>query len=728
MRRYWLWIVFCLCLLPELHAERKKVGLVLSGGGAKGIAHIGVIEVLEKAGIPVDIVVGTSMGSIVGGLYAIGYDGTALDSLVRRQNWSYLLSDRLVRDKLSFSEKEMAEKYVLSFSFGKDRDKRMPAGFVSGQNIYNLFSDLTVGYHDTLDFASLPVPFACVAADMVTGKEVVLREGLLAQAMRSSMAIPGAFTPVRINGMVLVDGGIVNNFPADVAKAMGADVIIGVDVQSDLKEAGALNTLPGIMGQLINLMCLNKFEANKAMTDLYIRPDVRGYSAASFNKEAIDTLLVRGGKAALLKWDELMELKRELGLDSLQGERSPEGGVVQDTFWIRDIYLKGISEKDQDWIRKIIRLKDNRLLTRKEIHQVITRLYGTKLFSGVTYRLLGGPVYDLELNLQQREMSELSLGVRFDSEEMAAILLNTRLNFRAMKGSRFELTARLSKSPFVRLDYSFENPFWHKLNLTYMFKYNDFSLYAGGDKINGTTCRYHKGEVSLTDFYIRNFKFQWGMRYEYFNYDDFLVRTEGQYIDVKSEGFISYYGLAHLETYDRRYYPTKGVSFRASYSLYTDNFIRYDNRTPFSALAADFTGVISLTNRFKFLPSVYGRVLIGHNVPYPYLNYVGGNVVGRYMNQQLPFWGIHHVELFDNAVLAGKLHFRQRMGARHYLSLVGNYAFQNDNFFDILKKKGVWGGGIGYSYDWAIGPVDVVFNLSDMTEKVNFYFNLGFYF
>ena len=161
----------------------------------------------------------------------------------------------------------MAEKYVLSFSFGKDRDKRMPAGFVSGQNIYNLFSDLTVGYHDTLDFASLPVPFACVAADMVTGKEVVLREGLLAQAMRSSMAIPGAFTPVRINGMVLVDGGIVNNFPADVAKAMGADVIIGVDVQSDLKEAGALNTLPGIMGQLINLMCLNKFEANKAMTD-----------------------------------------------------------------------------------------------------------------------------------------------------------------------------------------------------------------------------------------------------------------------------------------------------------------------------------------------------------------------------------------------------------------------------------------------------------------------------
>lgn len=728
MRKYWLWIVFCLCLLPELQAERKKVGVVLSGGGAKGIAHIGAIEVLEKAGIPIDIVVGTSMGSIVGGLYAIGYDGTTLDSLVRRQNWPYLLSDKLVRDKLSFSEKEGSEKYVLSFSFGKDRDKRMPAGFVSGQNIYNLFSDLTVGYHDSLDFASLPVPFACVAADMVTGEEVVLKEGLLVQAMRSSMAIPGAFTPVRTDGMVLVDGGIVNNFPVDVAKAMGADIIIGVDVQSDLREAGKLNTLPGVMGQLINLMCLNKFEVNKAMTDLYIRPDVRGYSAASFNKESIDTLLAHGVEAALLKWDDLMALKRELGVDSLQGGQPLETGVVRDTFFVRNVHLKGISEKDRDWIKRIIRLKDNRLMTLEEIHQVIARLYGTKLFSEVTYRLLGGPVYDLELNLQQREMSELRLGVRFDSEEMAAMLLNTRLNFRALRGSRFELTTRLSKSPVVRWDYSFGNPFWHRVNLSYMFKYNDFGLYAKGDKVNGTTCRYHLGELSLTDFYIRNFKFQWGLRYEYFDYDDFLVRTEGENLDVESGGFISYYGLAHLETYDRRYYPTKGVSFKASYSFYTDNFIQYNNGTPFSAVSADFTGVVSLTNRLKLLPSIYGRVLIGHGVPYPYLNYMGGDVAGRYMNQQLSFCGIHHVELFENALLAGKLHLRQRMGSRHYLSLIGNYALQNNNFFDILKKKGIWGGGIGYSYDLPVGPVDVSVSLSDWTEKASFYFNLGFYF
>lgn len=728
MRHFWLYFILCLFLLPQANAERKKVGLVLSGGGAKGIAHIGVIEVLERAGIPVDIVVGTSMGSIVGGLYAIGYDGKTMDSLVRKQNWAYLLSDKLYRNKLSFAEKEATEKYLLSFPFGKDKSSRMPAGFVSGQNIYNLFSDLTVGYHDSLDFTKLPVPFACVAANIVDGSEVVLKEGLLVQAMRASMAIPGAFTPVRTDSLVLVDGGIVNNFPVDVAKAMGADIIIGVDVQSDLKTAGKLNSLPGVVGQLINLMCLNKFESNKAMTDLYIRPDVKGFSAASFNKEAIDTLLKHGVEAAMLKWDELIQLKQELGMDSTEntGKIQPKPGTT--TFFVRHVYLKGIPEKDQEWLRRIIRMEDNRSVTLPEIHSVISRLYGTKKFTGVTYRLLGGPVYDLELNLQKSEMSELNLGFRFDSEEMAAILLNTRLNFSALKGSRFELTARLSKNPYVRLGYSLENPFLRRLNLAYMFRYNDFDIYEQGDKISSITYRYHTGELSLTDLFVRNFKFQLGIRYEYFDYDAFLFRTGDESMDVKSEGFFSYYGLAHLETYDRRYYPTRGLSFKAAYSLYTDNLVNYKRHAPFSALSADFTGVISLTRRFKLLPSVYGRVLIGQDVAYPYLNYMGGDIAGRYMNQQLPFQGINHVELFDNALLVAKLHFRQRMGTRHYVSLIGNYALEADNFFDILGNKGIWGGAVGYSYDMPLGPVDVIFSMSDRTKKLGFYFNLGFYF
>lgn len=723
-------LVTLLCLsVSGIQAERKKVGLVLSGGGAKGIAHVGVIEVLEKAGIPIDYVVGTSMGSIVGGLYAIGYDGVTLDSLVRHQDWAFLLSDKVYRDNLSFSEKDVTERYLLSFAFGRDKENRMPAGFVSGQNVYNLFTDLTIGYHDSLDFSTLPIPFACVAANIVDGKEIVLRGGNLTQAMRASMAIPGVFTPVRMDSLVLVDGGIVNNFPVDVAKAMGADIIIGVDVQADLRQAEKLNSLPGVVGQLINLMCLNKFEENLALTDLYIKPEINEYSAASFTKEAVDTLVIRGRRAAEAQWEKLIALKEKIGLDEAETGKNGKK-VLPDTFYVRKIYLKGVEREDEKWLKRMIRLKENHPLTKTELHRAVSSLYGTKAFAGVTYRLLGGPIYDLELTLDKSNKSLLvNLGFRFDSEEMAAILLNTKFSYKALQGSRFSLTARLSKNPFVRLDYSLENPLLRKLNLAYMFKYNDFNVYDRGDKINAVTYRYHLGELSMTDIYVRNFKFELGARYEYFDYDPFLYKSDFHVVDVRSEGYCSAYALARLETYDRKYYPTRGLSFGASYALYTNNFAwKKDDNVSFSALSANFTGVVSLTNRFKMLPSIYGRVLMGHDIPYPYLNYMGGEIDGRYMQQQLAFQGINHVEVFKNSLMVAKLHFRQRMGSRHYVSLIGNYALQDDNFFDILGDRGIWGGGIGYSYDTALGPIDLVVNLSDWTDKVGFYFNLGYYF
>ena len=237
MKRLLLILMLLIFVCGNGFTQRKRVGLVLSGGGAKGVAHIGVIKVLEEVGIPIDYVAGTSMGAIVGALYAIGYDAHAMDSLVRKQDWMFLLSDKVYRYNMPFSEKEIYEKYLLSVPINKNRGIDMPAGFISGQNVYNLLSELTIGYHDSLCFANLPIPFACVASNLVDGKEVVLDRGNLPLVMRASMAIPGAFSPVRKGDMVLVDGGISNNFPADLARSMGADVLIGVDVQAELRDA-----------------------------------------------------------------------------------------------------------------------------------------------------------------------------------------------------------------------------------------------------------------------------------------------------------------------------------------------------------------------------------------------------------------------------------------------------------------------------------------------------------
>ena len=155
-----------LCISVHTTAQpgpRKKVGVVLSGGGAKGMAHIGALKVIEEAGIPIDYVVGTSMGSIIGGLYSIGYTPEQMDSMVRRQDWSFLLSDKIPRSEQNMAEREASEKYVFSLPFGKNAKTQAVGGLIKGQNLANLFSELTVGYHDSIDFNKLPIPFACVS-------------------------------------------------------------------------------------------------------------------------------------------------------------------------------------------------------------------------------------------------------------------------------------------------------------------------------------------------------------------------------------------------------------------------------------------------------------------------------------------------------------------------------------------------------------------------------------
>ena len=723
--RYSIIFVLFLGLAVSVSAQRKKVGLVLSGGGAKGVAHIGVLQVLEKAGIPVDVIVGTSMGSIVGGLYAIGYTADQLDSLVRAQDWMFLLSDKVNRYDLSFSEKEYDAKYVLSFPF--ERGRRRPVGFIRGQNVYNLFTDLTIGHHDSLDFLKLPIPFACVAADVLNRQEVVMTDGNLVRAMRASMAIPGAFTPVMAGDRVLVDGGVLNNFPTDVARALGAEIVIGVDVQADLMAEDKLESVSGVIPQIINLLCMNKHEENVKLADLVIRPNVKGYSAASFSARAIDSLLTRGKVAALQDWGEIMRVKELIGG---QNEKVAEQPAVYlpEEFDIRDIRVEGLTTKQEGWVRRKMRLRENSAVTLADIHREVAMLYGTKAFSAVSYRLFGKPPYDLVLELQAQPMSAVNVGFRFDTEEMAAILLNTTLNYKALRGSQVALTGRLSQNPYVKIEYSLENTFLRRFNLAYMFRYNDVNYYHKGEKMNNVTYRYHFGELGLSSLYFRNFKFQVGLRYEYFDYNSLLFANEEEIIDVRPEGFFSYYGLAQLDTYDRRFYPNRGISFLASYSIYTDNMGTYDGGAPFSALSLNFTPVIAVSDRLKMLPAVYGRVLIGNNPAYSYLNCMGGTVFGRYAAQQIPFLGINHVGVFENSLLVGRLELRQRAGRKHYFSLVGNYAMQDDSFFDIFGRKGIWGGGVGYSRDSYLGPIDLMFSLSDWNKKLEFYFNLGFYF
>ena len=723
-------------LLPfSLHSQeqRKKVGVVLSGGGAKGMAHIKALKVIEEAGIPIDYIAGTSMGAIVGGLYAIGYTTEQLDSMVRKQDWTFLLSDRIKRSAMSLTDRERSEKYTVSIPFTKTPKDAAAGGLMKGQNLANLFSDLTVGYHDSIDFNKLPIPFACVAANVVNGEQIVFHDGILSTAMRASMAIPGVFTPVRQDSMVLVDGGIVNNYPADVVKAMGADIIIGVDVQNALKKADKLNSVPDILGQIVDITCQSNHEKNVDLTDTYIRVNVEGYSSASFTPAAIDTLMRRGEEAAKEQWNSLLALKKKIGIaeDYTPKQHGPYSSLSNArTVYVTDISFSGVEVDDKKWLMKKCNLKENSDITTQQIEQALYQLRGSQSYSSASYTLKETPEgYHLNFLLQEKYERRINLGIRFDSEEIASLLVNATADLKTHIPSRLALTGRLGKRYAARIDYTLEPMQQRNLNFSYMFQYNDINIYEEGDRAYNTTYKYHLAEFGFSDVWYKNFRFGLGLRFEYYKYKDFLFKkTEISDLKVESEHFLSYYAQVQYNTYDKGRFPSKGSDFRAAYSLYTDNMAQYNEHAPFSALNASWASVIPVTRRFSVIPSIYGRILIGRDFPYPLQNAIGGDVPGFYIPQQLPFAGVTNLELMDNTIMIASIKFRQRMGAIHYLTLTGNYGLTDSNFFDILKGKQLFGVSAGYGMDSIFGPLEISLGYSNQTDKGSCFVNLGYYF
>ena len=731
-------LVLSMCLLLPFslysQEQRKKVGVVLSGGGAKGMAHIKALKVIEEAGIPIDYIAGTSMGAIVGGLYAIGYTPEQLDSMVRKQNWTFLLSDRIKRSAMSLTDRERSEKFIVSIPFTKSpKDAASSGGIIKGQNLANLFSDLTMGYHDSINFDKLPIPFACVAANVVNGEQIIFHNGILSTAMRASMAIPGVFTPVRQDSMVLVDGGIVNNYPADVVKAMGADVIIGVDVQNALKKADKLNSAPDILGQIVDITCQSNHEKNVDLTDTYIRVNVDGYSSASFTPAAIDTLMRRGEEAAKAQWNSLLALKKKIGIsDNYVPKRHGPYSSLSNvrTIYVTDISFSGVEADDKKWLMKKCNLKENSNITTQQIEQALYQLRGSQSYSSASYTLTDTPEgYHLNFLLQAKYEKRINLGIRFDSEEIASLLINGTADLKTHIPSRLSLTGRLGKQYAARIDYTLEPMQQRNFNFSYMFQYNDINIYEEGERAYNTTYKYHLAEFGFSDVWYKNFRFGLGFRFEYYKYKDFLFKKpEFIGLDVESEHFLSYFAQVHYNTYDKGYFPSKGSDFKAAYSLYTDNMAQYNEQAPFSALSASWASVIPATRRFSIIPSIYGRVLIGTGISSPLKNAIGGEVYGFYIPQQLPFAGVTNMELMENSIIITSLKFRQRMGSIHYLTLTGNYGLTDSHFFEILKGKQLFGISAGYGMDSVFGPLEISLGYSNQTDKGSCFVNLGYYF
>ena len=716
----------------EPNPDRKKVAVVLSGGGAKGMAHIGALKVIERAGIPVDYVTGTSMGSIVGGLYSIGYNANILDSLVHTIDWDYTLSDKEDMSQQSLSDREKQNTYFLSRGFTLGKRNNNDGGLIKGKNLAQLFQKLCLGYTDSIDFNKLPIPFACVATDIIDNTEYDFHSGRLPQAMRASMAIPAAFSPVRIGDKVLVDGGLRNNYPADIAREMGADIIIGVTVQGAPKTSEDIGHTISILSQIIDVNCKNKYDENLAITDVPIRVNTEGYNAASFTSSAITELIRRGEEEAMKHWDELIALKQRIGIDD---DFKPEPHTPKSTSALTEkvkvngFVFENFTSHDEHFIRSKFHMNRYDSIDARQEAEIATSMRIDLFYQTIDTRSIpDGNGYILVFTAGNKKTSQLNLGGRFDTEEIVALQINADHPLQTNIPIYTDLTIRLGKRIMGRGEITFHPRSFTRPSIAYTFRHNDINIYEKGDRNHSFVYNHHQGVLTPINFNIRNFNLQASIRWDYLHFLGNLYTEGATPIKRENDHYFSYHALINYNSEDNWNFPTIGSRFKMEYVYLTDNFTQLGKKAGASDINANWRTSIPFSKRFTLQPMFYGRCLFGANIPVIYGNAIGGEWFGHYIEQQMPFAGVGNLEYTDPHFIAMQMQAQQRIATNHFVLLRVAAAQHANNFRHLFDHQTMLGTQLAYYYNTMFGPLGATFGYSNKTKELNFYLNLGFEF
>lgn len=748
--------------MDSIRSRRPAVALVLSGGGAKGAAHVGVLRYIYEKGIPVDMVLGTSMGGLVGALYAVGYGPGQLDSIVRSIDWSIMLSDRVPRSYTPYTRIRYNDKYAFSFPFYRSlkdmadigradyttgakeeftisedpsdmiKDNligSLPSGTIYGQNVNNLISSLTVGYQEPSDFLEFPVPFVCVATDLVSGRAKVWHSGELNTAMRSTMSIPGLFAPVRVDGMVLVDGGMRNNFPTDLAKQMGADIVIGVELSDASKDFATINNIGDIVMQSIDMLSNDSFRRNIRVPDLtLIKPDLHEFNMLSFSPESIDTIIRRGYLAAQAADEALTLVRDRTGAAAPRPEPAhPAIDLGTRPVVISDVEFLGVDDIEEKYFLRKIGISPGDTVGRKTVESAVSVLFGSGTFDYVNYELLGTEEpFRLRFNCRRGPVNRLGVGFRMDTEEVVAIALDFGLNTNRIQGSSLNLSAKVSTNPYFKVHYSYNNVSLPTVNVDASVNWVERNTFSMGDVRYNIDFLHNRQEIYLSNMAWTDFDVHGGIRSDIFNFYNLL--SDGPEIDYDrkslNDGYLSLFADARIDTFNNGYFPDSGYTFGAGYHW---TFLGMPYRIkPFHEVNFDASGVVRLSDRFALRPSLYARFVIGDSVPLQYGNFIGGSMYGRYVDQHIPFIGINNSALCGKFLAVARADLRCRLAPGSYLSGIVNVSGDFDDPESVRSARGIYGFGLEYAYSTPVGPLKADVHWSSLTHRIGFYMSFGF--
>lgn len=802
--------------MDSIRQYRPTVGLVLAGGGARGLAHLGVIKYMEELGIPVDIVTGTSMGGLVGGLYALGYKHDQLDSLVRDIQWPIMMSDKIPDTYVPYSIRKYRERFLIRVPFHYDNEDLaerlkneriidqmaeeaghnssdameqalnkiglgMPDGFLYGINVRNTLSSISVGYQDSLSFADLPIPFACVATDLYSMTPKYWTSGNINAALRSTMTIPFYFRAVRGGGEILLDGGMRNNFPVDIAKAMGADIIIGSDM-SIHRGLDELNSPMDFLFQTITLLSSSAMGPAMEMLDLDVHHELPGYNMLSFDDKSVDDIIDQGYQNALAH----KELFRSIA--SVVAGRpggpvshpAPAINLAQKKVLVDAIRFEGISDEERNKILHKGDYPSSKYFDRETVEKLLNKIYGSNAFQSVTYRLEGSQEpYTLVFDCQKGQINDFAVSLRADTDEAVSAIVHLGLGTRRLYGPRLTTDLKVGTSPYLSVDGAFKS----RIGLP------TFGVTAKASMINtlygwlGDTD--YKLFCTSLDAYVedsrlRNGSVRFGLSAEMTPYSHVINERRGLDFgwDWKSH-WLSGFGSLKYDTFNDGYFPTKGIRLalngryvfkgrrmymadeydeifpagggegsevgfvpsrsedapsggesEGSGPVFPPGFDWHRSVDPYGSVLASFEGAFSIGENFTILPSVYfGWNSISEMYMHPRHGVVvGGFLPGRYAERQIPFIGFP-TGFRDSAIftMVPQLDLRYRFLHKDYVTARASLFQRDSQFVWLFRGSQLYALGAEYGRQTMVGPLRAAVQWCSVTG-VTVYMSIGFTF
>lgn len=740
-------IILTLCLIALLSAKAQnedknphdvKVGLVLSGGGAKGLAHIGVLKVIDSLGVKIDYVAGTSMGAIIGSLYASGYTGKQLDSIFKKVDFDKIISDDLPRSSKALYERDNSEKYAITLPFDKLKIK-LPSALSRGQNTYNLLSKLTLHVSDIHDFSKLPIPFFCIGTNVETGEAVMLDQGNLTQSIMASGAFPSLFQPVIINNQVLIDGGVANNYPIDELKAKGMDIIIGVDVQDGLANREELISAPDVLLQINNFRTIKDMKLKSKKTDIYIKPDITDFTVVSFSEG--EKIIKRGETAAYKKMDALEDLFK-------YDKDKPKFKIslhTQDSIRINSVILNGNEKYTRAYVLGKLRLKLNEKLDFKDFYKGVNNLVATNNFDSFQYQFSKSQYsdgYDLIATVKETNITTfLKLGLHYDALYKSAALVNVTKKRLLFDNDIASLDLVFGDNVRYNFEYLIDKGFYWSIGIRSRFNQFDKNinaqLFFDDDQI--ATTGLNKIDIDFQDqtnqFYLqtlikKDFAFSVGAEHKRLEIKSETVTTNNNEFVFENTDYFSVFAGLKLDTYDNKHFPKRGVYFNGDLHMYLLASGFNAEFEDFSIAKADMGYAFSVTDKLALNLRAGGGFKLGDKSTQA-LDFALGGYGNNLVNNFIPFMGYDFVSLTGNSYVKASLSADYEVFKNHHVTAEANWANVDDDIFE----SGEWftlpdyrGYALGYAIDTFIGPIQGKFSYSPEAKQSVWFFNIGFWF